>query len=52
MLLKLLVYGVAFHPLPAVWNWLDMLVVVFSVLGLLQAVLAMRERGGKHPSPA
>ena len=45
MLLKLLVYGVAFHPkayLRSVWNWLDMLVVVFSVLGLLQAVLAMR----------
>ena len=37
MLLKLLVYGVAFHPkayLRSVWNWLDMLVVVFSVLGL------------------
>ena len=36
MLLKLLVYGVAFHPkayLRSVWNWLDMLVVVFSVLG-------------------
>ena len=35
MLLKLLVYGVAFHPkayLRSVWNWLDMLVVVFSVL--------------------
>ena len=43
MLLKLLVYGVAFHPkayLRSVWNWLDMLVVVFSVLGLLLAMRA------------
>ena len=30
MLLKLLVYGVAFHPKGVPWNWLDMLVVVFS----------------------